>query len=151
MIPGLLASNGKHIRLFARLMGIVVLVAFIALSFNCFACDSVSVSDPLTGNGHQHGCEKSQHHSDADHCRQHDDNSSDCCSIPVSMVSNSPQSNDKSVAPLPYSQHIVPIIPVSPVALSATESFSDHDPPDELPYPFSSISSISQRAPPMSV
>ena len=151
MISGLLATNGKPIRLFGRLMAVVVLVAFIVLSFNCFACDSVSVSDPLTGNGHLHGSEKSQHHSNADHCRQHDDNSSDCCSIPVSMVSNPPQSIYKSTAPLPSSSHIVTIISVSALELSAIESLSDFDPPDELPHTFISISSISQRAPPMSI
>lgn len=151
MIPGLLASNGKPIRLFGRLMAVVALVAFIALSFNCYTCDSVSVSDSSTGNGHQHNGEKSQNHSDADHCRQHDDNSSDCCSIPVSMVSNSPQSIYKAITPLASSTHIIAVIPVSTMEFAATETFLDYDPPDKLPTTFLSISSISQRAPPMSV
>ncbi|MBI5942736.1 MAG: hypothetical protein HY864_00065 [Chloroflexi bacterium] len=145
MIRGLLTATGKPIGPFGRLMAGVVMVAFIALSLKCFAIA------PLQGHDHWHGGEKEHHQSDADHDQQHNDNSSDCCSILISMVSNSPQSIQKDVMPLPSSTLIVAIIPVSTVALAATETFFDYDPPDELSPAFLPTSSLSMRAPPMSV
>ena len=144
MIRGLLTAMGKPIGPLGRLMAGVLVVAFIALSLQCVGGDS------LPGHGHWHGGEKEHHQSDADH-GQHDDDSSDCCSILESMVSNSPQIIQKSAAPLPPSTLIVAVIPVSSVAFAATETSFDYDPPGELPPTFLSTSSLSQRAPPMSV
>lgn len=145
MIRGLLTAKGKPRGSVGRLMAGVVAVAFFALSLKCVAVD------PLPGHDHRHGGEKAHHQSDSDHGRQHNDNSSACCSILRSMVSSSPQSINKDAASLPSSTLVVAVIPVSTMAFTATKTFFDYDPPGELPPTFLSTNSLSQRAPPMSV
>ena len=145
MIRELLTATGKPIGPLGRLMAGVVALMFFALSLQCVAVD------PLPGHDHRHGGEKEHHQSESDHDQQHEDNPSACCSILRSMVSNSPQSIHKPAASLPSSPLIVAVIPVSTVAFAAAKTSFDYDPPGELPPTFLSTSSLSQRAPPMSV
>lgn len=128
-----------------RLMAGVVALVFFALSLKCVAVD------PLPGHDHRHGGEKEHHQSDSGHGQQDEDNPSACCSILMSMVSNSPQSIHKAAGPLPSSPLIVAVIPVSTVAFAVTETSFNYDPSGELPPTFFSTSSLSPRAPPMSV
>src|SRR3989304_6153687 len=95
MIRGLLTAMVKPIGPLGRLMAGVVALMFFALGLQCVAVD------PLPGHDHRHGGEKAPHKSDSGHGQQHEDNPSACCSILRSMVSNSPQSIYKPVAPLP--------------------------------------------------